>query len=118
MFKITLNKIYLTRGDTARFTISLVNIPGINQDYVLSDEDDVYFIVSETPDVVDISNIDNEGSCIFYKKGIHVIIEPEDTKTLEEGLYYYHVRVILNESGDLNTIIEPEEFHITPEKGW
>lgn len=118
MFKITLNKIYLTRGDTARFTISLVQVPDLPLDYELSDKDDIYFIVSETPDVVDISTLDNEGSCIFYKKGVSIVIDPEDTKDLEEGVYYYQVRVLLNESGDLNTIIEPEEFHITPVKGW
>lgn len=118
MFKITLNKIYLTKGDTARFTISLVNLPGVNQEYELSDKDDVYFIVSRSPDVVDITTIDNEGSCIFYKKGISIVIDPNDTKDLDEGVYYYQVRVILGESGDLNTIIEPEEFHITPVKGW
>lgn len=118
MFKITLNKIYLTKGDTARFTISLVDLPGVNQEYKLSDEDDVYFIVSRTPEVVDISDIDNPNECIFYKKGISIVIDPEDTKNLEEGIYYYQVRVVLNESGDLNTIIEPEEFHVTPIKGW
>lgn len=118
MFKITLNKIYLTKGDTARFIISLVNIPGAEQSYELSDKDEVYFIVSRSPKIVDISNIDDSEYCIFYKKGVSIVIEPEDTKDLDEGTYYYQVRVVLGESGDLNTIIEPEEFHITPVNVW
>lgn len=118
MFKVTMNKVYLTKGDTARFTISLINIPGVSQDYELSDSDDVYFILTRSPEVVDIATIDDENSCIFYKKGVDVILESEDTKDLDEGTYYYQVRVILNESGDLNTIIEPTEFYITPVKGW
>lgn len=118
MFKITLNKVYLTKGDTARFSISLTDCPGVQQDYILSDEDDVYFIVSKTPDIIDITNLENDSNLIFYKKGTSIIIDPEDTKNLEEGIYFYQVRVLLKESGDLNTIIEPEEFHITPIKGW
>lgn len=118
MFKISLNKIYLTKGDTARFTISLVDLPGVKQDYELSETDSIYFIVTKTPDIVDINSLDDNNSCIFYKQGVSIILEPEDTKDLEEGVYYYQVRVILGESGDLNTIIEPEEFHITPIRGW
>ena len=118
MFKIALNKIYITKGDTARFTISLVNLPGVHQDYELSDKDDIYFIVSKSNDIVDINTIEEKDSCVFYKKGLSIVIEPEDTKNLEVGDYYYQVRVVLGESGDINTIIEPEEFHITPVKGW
>lgn len=118
MFKITLNKVYLTKGDTARFSISLVDLPGVNQEYELSEEDDIYFILTTTPDIIAIEDLDKENSCVFYKRGMNITIEPEDTQSLEEGLYYYQVRVILNESGDLNTIIEPEEFHLTPTKEW
>ena len=118
MFKISLNKIYLTKGDTARFTISIADIPGVTQDYELSEKDDVYFIVSRTPEIIDIDNITEDPSLIFYKKGTSIIIDSTDTQSLDEGIYYYQVRVVLYESGDLNTIIEPEEFHLTPTRGW
>lgn len=118
MFKIALNKIYLTRGDTARFSIGLVNLPGVTQDYELSDEDEVYFIVTETPVVVDIDDIEVDPSkYVFYKKGIDITIEPEDTEDLERDDYFYQVRVILGKAyGDVETIIEPTEFFITPVK--
>ena len=116
MLKIALNKVYLTKGDTARFDITLAMIPGVSCDYELNDEDQVYFIVTKCPKIIPIESLDTSASCVFYKKGRTVIINPEDTQDLEDGLYYYQVRVILRESGDLNTIIEPEDFYITPEE--
>lgn len=118
MFRIALNKIYLTRGDTARFSIELMNSPETLQDYVLSDKDEIYFIVTKVPCIIGIDDIDTNALCLFYKKGVNIVLNPEDTENLEEGIYYYQVRVILHTSGDLNTIIEPEEFHITPVRGW
>lgn len=112
MIRIAYNKIYMTRGDTARFTISLEEY---QQAYELTDKDQIYFIVTEDRRVIDIEDLSTPGSCIFYKEGKEVIISPEDTKELECKNYYYHVRVILAESGDLNTIIEPEILCITPE---
>ena len=117
-FKIALNKIYMTKGDTARFNISLDDIFEKEQPYELSEKDEVYFIVTHTPKILSVDNLDSNPSCIFYKKGISIKIDPVDTEHLSEGIYYYQVRVILGESGDLNTIIEPEEFYLTPVTGW
>lgn len=108
----------MTKGDTARFTIQLVDLSGDKSAYQLSDKDEVYFIMTKYPIIVDIQDLDKEDSCIFYKKGHPIIITPQDMKSLDIGLYYYQVRVLLYDSGDLNTIIEPEEFHVTPIKGW
>lgn len=117
-FKIAANKVYLTVGDTARFSISLIDLPENLQNYTLSDKDKVYFIVTDSPKIVNLSELEDTSSCIFYKTGINILISPEDTMNLDTGEYYYQVRVILSESGDLNTIIEPTEFYLTPIKGW
>lgn len=118
MFKVTMNKIYLTRGDTARFSIGLINIPGVQQDYELSDTDKIYFIVTEIPEIVDINDLDlDDSKYIFYKEGIDIVLDPSDTMDLEKDTYYYQVRVILGSIyGDIETIIEPTEFFITPIK--
>lgn len=114
MFKIALNKMYLTRGDTARFSITLdEKYP--NDDYVLSDKDKVYFIVTEFPEIVDIEDLGVDPTkYIFYKEGLEVIINPEDTMDLEDDTYYYQVRAILNLGGDVNTLIEPQDLFLTP----
>lgn len=118
MLKIVSNRVYLTKGDTAKFDIVLDDSPGMNQEYVLSDADKVYFIVTRDPVTIDIDELDTPSSCIFYKTGRSITIEPEDTENLEYGTYYYHVRVILAEGGYLNTIIEPEDFILTPDRNW
>lgn len=121
MFTIALNKIYLSKGDTARFTISLassIHIAGFAKstpsDYVLSNEDDIYFIVTHCPEVVDLDDLETSENCVFYKKGVDIFITPEDTEDLGEKMYYYQVRVKLKGIGDIHTIIEPEELYLTP----
>lgn len=111
MFKVSLGKIYLTQGDTARFNISLP----ADSEYQLTEDDQVYFIVTNDDTIVDIDDIINgEASCLFYKEGLEIVLNPEDTESLERGTYYYQVRVVLAQGGDINTIIEPQEFNITP----
>lgn len=111
-FKITMNKIYLTRGDTARFSITLEDA----KSYTFTELDKVYFIVTKCNTVLDIDSLDTNPDCLFYKIGTSVVLESTDTKDLSEGTYYYHVRVLLSISGDLNTIIEPTEFIISPRR--
>ena len=118
LFKIALNKVYLTKGDTVRFDIGLAEIPGVSLDYELSDRDRVYFIVTKYPEIVDIEDLENPDSCVFYKTGTSITLNPEDTKDLEDGSYYYQVRAVLGISGDLNTLIEPSDFILTPDKDW
>lgn len=118
MFKIALNRIHMSRGDNARFSITLEYDDKDNQVYELSEKDQVYFIVTDIPKIISLDSLDSDPSCLFYKTGVSILLEPEDTLHLDEGVYYYQVRVVLGESGDLNTIIEPEEFILTPVKGW
>lgn len=115
MFKIALNEIYLTKGDTARFSISIDS--NSNEGYTLTEEDKVYFIVTKRPDIVPIENLDNNpDSYVFYKSGIDVVIEPEDTQNLDREVYYYQVRVVLSQNNDVNTLIEPQELYLTPRR--
>lgn len=115
MFKIALNEIYLTKGDTARFSISIDS--NSNEGYTLTEEDKVYFIVTKRPDIVPIESLDNNpDSYVFYKSGIDVVIEPEDTQNLDREVYYYQVRVVLSQNNDVNTLIEPQELYLTPRR--
>lgn len=107
MFKIVHNKIYMTRGDTVRFDIELGNLQ-----YHMSK---IYFIVTSTPTIVDIRNIDEHPEdYLFYREGTDIEITPDDTLLLEKDTYYYQIRAIVGESEDINTLVEPESLILTP----
>jgi len=99
--------IKLTRGDTARLSVSIANdITG--SEYVLSEKDELYLTVKKTV---------NGGKSIFQKKliGQNVFrIEPEDTSNASFGRYRYDIQ-LNTETGDVYTIIEDSCFEIMPE---
>lgn len=113
MFKIAYNKMQITQGDTASFNVELDTPP--NRDpYILSDEDQVLFIVTKKKIVIPMEDVETSEDVIFYKSGTVIKLEPKDTESLTPGTYYYHVRVKLKDSLYINTIIEPTEFKVSP----
>lgn len=112
LFKIALNKIYLTQGDTARISIGIVD-----DLYRLQDDDLVYFIVTRGKEVIELDELGYSPYVAFFKRGKNITIYPEDTEDLEDGTYYYHVRVKIGGVGDLNTILGPEAFILEPREG-
>lgn len=103
MFKIQDDFIYLTRGDTAYITLEL------------EDEEKFYVgdivtlsvkrkLKSETEYSLQKSmEVTEEGNSSVIK------IEPEDTKNLDYGLYFYDIQLTRASNGDIFTIVTPDE---------
>lgn len=99
--------IRLTRGDTARLTVPIVNLAN-NGEYTMQSGDILYFSVKKSA---------KDGDFLFQKvsegsNSIH--IKPEDTAGLSFGKYKYDVQ-LTTESGDVYTVIEPSTFEVMEE---
>jgi hypothetical protein len=116
MFTVEDNKITLTRGDTFEATLGL-KVKGSSEPYVPVEGDKVRFIVKNWA-------LNSNGSAYVDKtvrieKAIPIAtmqlkLEPNDTKPLPFGRYAYDIEVTLA-SGKVDTVIEREDFIITPE---
>lgn len=102
MFKIQNNIIYITRGDTGIFDISILD--SNKQEYILKENDTLTFTVKEDTVTVDI---------LIQKTGKKITIEPNDTANLLYGDYIYDVQLI--HDGIVDTIITPNKFSVCQE---
>jgi hypothetical protein len=106
MFAITNKTIRMTRGDTARISLTIKDKDG--NTYTPSARDTVIFSVKRYL---------YDTAYLFQKTvadGV-IIINPDDTVGLEVGgPYYYDVQITLS-GGDVNTIIPPSEIWLEPE---
>lgn len=99
--------IRLTRGDTARLTIPIINSAS-NDEYVMQSGDVLFFTVKKSA---------KDTNYLFQKEstGTNAIhIKPEDTNNLSFGKYKYDVQ-LTTAPGDVYTIIEPSVFEIMEE---
>lgn len=99
--------IRLTRGDTARLTIPIINSAS-NSEYTMQSGDVLFFTVKKSA---------KDTNYLFQKKiiGANLIhIKPEDTDNLSFGKYKYDAQ-LTTASGDVYTIIEPSVFEIMEE---
>lgn len=99
--------IRLTRGDTARLTVKILNDLDGNE-YEPSETDVLRLTIKRT--VKDLEPLVQKvitGSSQFY-------IVPDDTKDLSFGKYQYDVE-LTTASGDVYTVIEPSTFEILKE---
>ena len=104
------NNIQLTRGDTARFEIDIVNMID-NLAYVMADDDILRFSVKRSTNDKDfIIHKELQGQNVVY-------INPDDTNSLSFGKYVYDVEVTTS-GGDVYTVIPPSKFTLTPEVTW
>lgn len=99
--------IKLTRGDTARLTVPIINLAN-NGEYTMESGDILYFTVKKTAKDTDF---------LFQKSvtgsnSIH--IRPEDTADLSFGKYKYDVQ-LTTATGDVYTVIEPSTFEVMEE---
>lgn len=99
--------IKLTRGDTARLTVPIVNLAN-NGEYTMESGDILYFTVKKTA---------KDSDFLFQKlvtgsNSIH--IKPEDTANLSFGKYKYDVQ-LTTATGDVYTVIEPSTFEVMEE---
>lgn len=99
--------IHLTRGDTARFSVSIDNLV-TNENYVIGGKDLLTLTVKKS--------INDESPCIQKQVtgGDLFHIESTDTQGLAFGKYIYDVQ-LTTESGDVYTVITPTTFEILKE---
>lgn len=107
MLKVEDNKIYITRGDTARFKIELTDEDG--ELYVPKENDHIYFRLKQYTD--------KPG--ILLEKEIDITtlslsIEEADTINFSAGSYYYEVEVVSDDNYHF-TAITKTLFKITTE---
>lgn len=98
MYKIDkeTNTFYLTRGDSAPFSIGIFDKYG--NPYEPEEGDRVDFTVKP---------IDNlEGAPVIKKQGTTIKLVHEDTKNLPFGAYVYDVQITYA-NGDRDTVISP-----------
>ena len=104
MFRISNNKIQITRGDTGRFSLAVMNG---KDDYNYSSDTVVFTVKRSTYDTNALIQ-----KTISY--GNDVLILPSDTSELEYGEYVYDVQ-LTTQGGAVDTIITPNKFVILPE---
>ena len=99
--------IKLTRGDTARLTVPIINLAN-NGEYTMESGDILYFTVKKTA----------KDSDFLFQKSItgsnSIHIRPEDTADLSFGKYKYDVQ-LTTATGDVYTVIEPSTFEVMEE---
>lgn len=105
MLYIESNTIRLTRGDTAKISIDLVDSTG--EKYEMQDTDELILSIKKT--------IKDEDYCLQKKiNGSNMFyFKPEDTNALEFAKYKYDVQLVTN--GEVYTVIEPSTFEILKE---
>lgn len=99
--------IQLTRGDTARLTVSITHeIDG--EEYAMQEDDTLVLSVKKTV---------NDAEVLLKKvlKGENTFhIEPKDTAKMKFGHYKYDVQ-LTTAGGDVYTVIAPAAFEIMAE---
>lgn len=97
----------LTRGDTARLTVTINNDTS-GKEYVIESGDTLTLTVKKSvSDAVPSIQKVLVGTNIFH-------IEPKDTAQLAFGRYKYDVQ-LTTAGGDVYTVIEPTTFEIAQE---
>ena len=107
MLKVTGNKIYLTRGDTAFLEISLTDENG--DEYTPSESDKVMFRLKKTA----------MSKTVLIEKEIDTStmileLEESDTKDLQFTTYVYEIEIVTGNEYHF-TVIENTDFEIGPE---
>lgn len=104
------NSIQLTRGDTARISVSIIN-DMTDTEYEMTESSKLTLTIKkhETDSQPLVKKV-LTGSTNFH-------ILPSDTKKLSFGKYVYDVELV-TESGDVYTIIGPSTFEILKEVTW
>ena len=100
MFKIDSDRLYITRGDTGRLTVSIRDQNG--NKYTPSSDEIIVMTVKKS--------VGDESSLFSAQaKDCEIVITPEYTKSLAFGEYVYDVQITLS-NGDINTIIPSNKF--------
>jgi len=105
MFKVINNKVYLTRGDSASFPLSVVDSDG--NPYTAQVDDAVVLTVKKTT---------ADTAYLIQKQLINGVFSfiPTDTESWDYGDYVYDVQLTMA-NGYTDTIIQPSLFRIMEE---
>ena len=100
-----LNIIEMTRGDTVRLTVNLIDTEGLP--YTLQDGEKLEFTVKDNPYTEEV---------LIQKEviGGKVVIENIDTRYLVYKDYIYDVQ-LTKLNGDIVTVVKPDVFRVTKE---
>ena len=104
------NSIHLTRGDTARISVSVTNDVTGNEYEMNKSATLTLTIKKRETDSQPLVKKVLTGSTSFH-------LLPSDTKNLSFGTYVYDVELV-TETGDVYTIIEQSTFEILKEVTW
>lgn len=96
--------IKLTRGDTARLTVSITNETD-SSEYVMQDGDTLTLTVKK-----DVNDAEPSFQKVLNRTNTFHI-EPKDTAQLQFGRYKYDVQ-LTTAGGDVYTVIAPNSFDI------
>ena len=99
--------IQLTRGDTARFNLTIKN--NVSQtDYEIQPDDTLTMSIKKSVrDVDSVVQLSIKGSSVFH-------LRPSDTSNLAFGKYLYDVQITTGD-GDVYTVIGPTTFEVMKE---
>ncbi|WP_427112453.1 hypothetical protein [Megasphaera sueciensis] len=105
MYKVVNNRIYLTRGDSASFPLSVTDKDGVT--YVVQPDDAIVMTLKKTT---------ADKTYLIQKQLVNGAFSfaPSDTDGREFGDYVYDVQLTMG-SGYRDTIIPPTLFRITEE---
>ena len=107
MFEITpYNKIALTKGDTATFSVSMVKDDG--KDYKPLTRDRLTLSVKGDNGVIIVKDAELIGDTFTF------VLTPSDTAELNADLYEYDIQ-LTTAAGNVYTIIKPSIFEICEE---
>lgn len=101
------NSIELTRGDTARISLTITTASGTAYDY---SADTAVFTVKA-------STFTSESLIQKTVSDGVIYIAPADTSALKYGDYVYDVQ-LTSQSGDVCTVIPPAKFTVAQEVTW
>ena len=105
MLRVKNNEIYLTRGDTASFTLDIVD--DTRAKYAITDDDQILFTVKRS----------TSDTAVILQKAVvdkTITIKPAETADLPYGTYYYDVQ-LSRPDGFVATVITPTHFTICEE---
>lgn len=108
MLRVRNNEIYLTRGDSASFTLDIVDDTSVKSaKYEITDEDQILFTVKRS----------TSDTAVILQKAVvdkTITIKPAETADLPCGTYYYDVQ-LSRPDGFVATVITPTPFTICEE---
>lgn len=109
MLKVVGTSITLTRGDTARLSLSLT-YKDTGEWYIPAEGDTIRFAMKKDYD-------DSSGPILTIQidpETLELHIRPEDTKQLAYGTYKYDIQ-LTTADGDVDTFIDRAELTLTEE---